>query len=135
MKTQELHVGMKVKHPQHGMGIVKAVTEITADIRFNDALHTIGPDTIDLGAAGAQGLRLERAGGPFERLEEPRGHGPVARDELEGLPGAIRGEEEHGRPAEAEEPRHAPRGCVRSKPSATNRQRTPVAARPAGSPA
>jgi hypothetical protein len=45
MKIQELHVGMKVKHPHHGMGIVKAVTEQTADIRFDDAMRTIAPET------------------------------------------------------------------------------------------
>jgi hypothetical protein len=54
MKIQELHVGMKVKHPQHGMGIVKAVTENTADIRFDDALRTIAPETSDLQAAEAR---------------------------------------------------------------------------------
>jgi hypothetical protein len=54
MKIQELHVGMKVKHPQHGMGIVKTVTENTADIRFDDALRTIAPETSDLQAAEAR---------------------------------------------------------------------------------
>ena len=54
MKIQELHVGMKVKHPHHGMGIVKAITENTADIRFNDATHTIAPETSDLEAAEAR---------------------------------------------------------------------------------
>ena len=54
MKTQELHIGMKVKHPQHGMGIVKSITETTADIRFNDATRTIAPETSDLEAAEAR---------------------------------------------------------------------------------
>ena len=48
MKTQELHVGMKVKHPHHGMGFVKAITEQTADIRFDDMTRTIAPETSDL---------------------------------------------------------------------------------------
>ena len=48
MKTQELHVGMKVKHPQHGMGIVKSIAENTAEIRFDDATRTIAPETSDL---------------------------------------------------------------------------------------
>ena len=48
MKTQQLHVGMKVKHPQHGMGIVKSITENTAEIRFDDATRTIAPETSDL---------------------------------------------------------------------------------------
>jgi hypothetical protein len=54
MKIQELHVGMPVKHPHYGMGIVKAITETTADIRFNDALHTVAPETSDLAPAEAR---------------------------------------------------------------------------------
>ena len=54
MKIQELHVGMTVKHPHHGMGVVKAITENTADIRFNDAMRTIAPETSDLAAAEAR---------------------------------------------------------------------------------
>jgi len=54
MKIHELHIGMKVKHPQHGMGFVKAITENTADIRFNDAMHTIAPESSDLEAAEAR---------------------------------------------------------------------------------
>jgi hypothetical protein len=53
MKIQELHVGMNVKHPHHGMGIVKAITENTADIRFNDATRTIAPETSELEVAEA----------------------------------------------------------------------------------
>ena len=54
MKIQELHVGMKVKHPQHGMGTVKSIAENMADIRFNDATRTIAPETSDLEAAEAR---------------------------------------------------------------------------------
>ena len=32
MKIQELHVGMKVLHPQHGLGTVKSITENMAEI-------------------------------------------------------------------------------------------------------
>jgi hypothetical protein len=53
MKISELHVGMKVRHPQHGMGVVKAITENTADIRFNDAMRTIAPESSDLVAEEA----------------------------------------------------------------------------------
>jgi len=54
MKVQELHVGMKVNHPHHGMGIVKSITENTADIRFNDVTRTIAPETSDLEPAEAR---------------------------------------------------------------------------------
>ncbi|HUI08236.1 MAG TPA: hypothetical protein VL486_14650 [Verrucomicrobiae bacterium] len=51
MKIQELHVGMTVKHPHHGLGTVKAITETSADVRFNDATRTIVPETSDLTVA------------------------------------------------------------------------------------
>jgi hypothetical protein len=51
MKIHELHVGMKIRHPQHGMGVVKAITEQTADIRFDDTTRTIAPETSALEAA------------------------------------------------------------------------------------
>ena len=54
MKIQELHVGMKVLHPQHGMGTVKSLTETMAEIRFNDAARTIAPETSDLKPAEAR---------------------------------------------------------------------------------
>lgn len=54
MKIQELHVGMKVKHPQHGMGTVKSITESMVDVRFNDASRTIAPETSDLTVAEAR---------------------------------------------------------------------------------
>ncbi|HUK81627.1 MAG TPA: hypothetical protein VLZ12_03250 [Verrucomicrobiae bacterium] len=54
MKIQDLHVGMKVKHPQLGIGIVKAIADKTADIRFDDGLRTIAPETSDLQAVEAR---------------------------------------------------------------------------------
>jgi hypothetical protein len=45
---------MKIKHPHYGMGVVKAITESTADIRFNDATRTIAPETSELEAAEAR---------------------------------------------------------------------------------
>ncbi len=45
---------MKVKHPHHGIGIVKTISEHTADIRFADATRPVAPDTSDLEAAEAR---------------------------------------------------------------------------------
>src|SRR6266567_3742304 len=44
MKIQSLTVGLRVKHPQYGIGTVKAVSEHLAEIRFDDALRSIDPE-------------------------------------------------------------------------------------------
>lgn len=48
MKTETLHVGMKVRHPQYGVGLVKTIGEHTADIRFEEGLKTVAPETSGL---------------------------------------------------------------------------------------
>ena len=54
MKIETLHVGMRVKHPQYGVGTIKTVGEHTAEIRFDDGLKTVAPDTSGLQPAEAQ---------------------------------------------------------------------------------
>ena len=46
-----LHIGIKVLHPHYGVGVVKALTEHTADIAFDDKMRTIAPETSDLTVA------------------------------------------------------------------------------------
>jgi hypothetical protein len=54
MKIEALHIGMKVRHPQHGAGLVKAIAEHTADVRFDAGLRTLDPEASGLEAGEAQ---------------------------------------------------------------------------------
>ncbi len=51
LKIENLHIGMKVNHPRYGVGVVKALTEHTADISFDDAPQTLDPASADLASA------------------------------------------------------------------------------------
>ena len=49
MKITALYIGMKIRHPQYGLGTIKALNEVTADISFDDGVkRTVAPDAVDL---------------------------------------------------------------------------------------
>jgi predicted mannosyl-3-phosphoglycerate phosphatase (HAD superfamily) len=48
MNIETLHIGMKVRHPQYGIGSIKSLNEQTAEIVFEDISRTIAPASSDL---------------------------------------------------------------------------------------
>ncbi|HMJ05996.1 MAG TPA: hypothetical protein VK474_07045, partial [Chthoniobacterales bacterium] len=51
LEIHSLHIGMKVLHPRYGVGVVRSLTEHTAEIGFEDAPRTIAPGSSDLTSA------------------------------------------------------------------------------------
>ncbi len=54
MKIEALHLGMKVRHPQYGLGIVKTISAAAADILFDDGPRTVAPEPSGLEPAEPQ---------------------------------------------------------------------------------
>jgi len=62
LAIEALHIGMRVTHPNYGVGTVKSLTEHTAEIVFDDQQRTIAPESSDLSSAEAtatlEGLQM-----------------------------------------------------------------------------
>lgn len=65
MKIQALTIGMSVRHPQYGIGVVKTISEQTAEVRFSDTLRTVDPEL--------SGLMPADPGMTVTGLEQPLG--------------------------------------------------------------
>ncbi len=51
LSIDALHIGMRVLHPRYGVGVVRSLTEHTAEIAFDDAPRTIAPNSSELTSA------------------------------------------------------------------------------------
>jgi len=76
MNIETLHIGMKVRHPQYGIGVVKSLTEQTAEIAFEDALRKVAPASSDLQPAEATAT-LSELEVPLAKLIHDTAHAMV----------------------------------------------------------
>jgi hypothetical protein len=53
MKIQELSIGMKLRHPEYGDGIVQSISNVDVSILFGNILRTVDPELTEVAPAEA----------------------------------------------------------------------------------
>ena len=48
MRITDLHVQMKVRHPQYGIGVVKSVSEQMAQVQFSEGMKTLDASSLQI---------------------------------------------------------------------------------------
>jgi hypothetical protein len=69
MKIQDLTVGMKVRHPQYGEGIVDRISNVDVSILFGNILRTVDPELAEVVPAGAV-TNAEELSAPIKQFIE-----------------------------------------------------------------
>ena len=68
MKIEALHVGMKVRHPQYGTGVIRSIAEHTSEVRFDDGQQrTVSPETAGL-TPGEPSAEISGLSVPLEQV-------------------------------------------------------------------
>jgi hypothetical protein len=83
MKIESLRIGMKVRHPQYGSGLVKTISEAVAEIQFDDgSKHAVAPEPSGLEPMEAQ-VAVSGLGVPLKQFVEETLAAAVAKLGLE----------------------------------------------------
>jgi len=83
MKIESLRIGMKVRHPQYGSGLVKSISEAVAEIQFDDGTkRAVAPEPSGLEPAEPQ-VAVSGLGVPLKQFVEETLAAAVARLGLE----------------------------------------------------
>src|SRR5689334_2969517 len=69
MKIQDMTVGMKVRHPQYGEGVVEKISNVDVSILFGNIYRTVDPELAEVAPAEAT-VKLEGLQMPLKQFIE-----------------------------------------------------------------